>query len=153
MRSSRVHFALLSFSIRRSVSISVRCFSSVFRASASCILLSVALSPHLRDLGRMGSMYQICLYAGQVINYFWCHPCQCSSSPSSFLLWGHHFRHLRKRFTIEAVNVTHIAGTTADDSAADQTTQAVPARTPHTTPEVTPAPTTFQPRERRGFGI
>lgn len=54
---------------------------------------------------------------------------------------------------MEAVKVIHIAGTTADERAADQSAHHAPATTPHTTPQVTQAATVFPPRERRGFGI
>jgi len=60
---------------------------------------------------------------------------------------------LRKRFTIEAVKVIQIAGTTADESAAAQVIHHAHATTPHTTPHVTHAATVFPARERRGFGI
>lgn len=46
-----------------------------------------------------------------------------------------------------------IAGTTADESAADQSAHHAHATTPHTTPHVIQAATVFPPRERRGFGI
>lgn len=54
---------------------------------------------------------------------------------------------------MEAVKVIHIAGTTADERAADQRAHHAHATHNHTKPHVTQAATVFPPRERRGFGI